>query len=243
MTRRIFGSFGIKFEHCTRLPQQGGAVALIDLVQRVGGTFLRAGRPNPDPSREINNEGGIWPTDIAHELFPVGERPGLGFVQDGSFVSVGCDISYVDMRRVDAATRNSQTAPLYVDVQRVDAVATGFLRFAELVYPHLCPEYGWLDESGERLYREQDVPARKIAYLFWANFFGPPYVERYGRDFLLGAPGWRVEELSDGGILYVLSPSFVNLWQVAKEKEVLDYFRRKAPGIRPYRRVRDKVLE
>ena len=224
MTRRIFGMFAIEFYHCTRLPLQSGTEALISLVQQLSGTFLYAGKPDPDASRRFDDGTGLWPTEIRHAAFSGSERPSLGFVQDGRSVSVGCDISYVDPRRVDRAT-------------------SSFLEFAELIYPHLGPEYGWLDEVGERLHREQDIPGRKIAYLFWANFFGPPYVERYGRDFLLGAPGWRVEELSDGGILYVLSPSFVNLWQVVKEKEVLDYFRQRVPGVRPYRRVRDKVLE
>ncbi len=224
MTRRIFGEFAMEFYHCTKLPLQGGTGVLIELLERLGSTFLYAGKPDPGASRRFDDGTGLWPTEIRHELLPPGERPSLSSVEDIRLMSVGCDISYVDPQRVDSAT-------------------SSFLRFAELLYPHLGPEYGWLDEVGERLHREQDVPARKLAHIFWANFFGPPYVERYGRDFLLGAPGWRVEELSDGGILYVLSPSFVNLWQVVREKEVLDYFRRRIPGVRPYRRVRDKFLE
>ncbi|MBI4317573.1 MAG: hypothetical protein HY675_03705 [Chloroflexi bacterium] len=224
MTRRIFGMFGIKLYHCTKLPQQGGTEALVDLVQGLGGTFLYARKPDPDARQANRDEHGLWPTEIRHELFAGGERPSLGFVQDTRSVSVGCDISFVDPRWVDATT-------------------SSFLRFAELIYPHLGPAYGWLDEVGERLYRGQDVPARKLAYIFWANFFGPPYVEKYGRDFLLGAPGWRVEELSDGGILYVISPSFVKLWEVVKPKQVLHYFQQVAPKVRLYRWVSDKFLE
>jgi len=43
--------------------------------------------------------------------------------------------------------------------------------------------------------------------LFWANFFGPEYVEMFGRDKLLSAPWHRSEELSDGGLLLFISES------------------------------------
>lgn len=223
---RIFGDFAINLCDCSALPTQGGARQLIELIQRQGGTFLRSGKPDPDPFQRINSRGDIMATGLRHELLPYGGPIGVGFSfgQDMRWVSVSCDISFIDP-------------------QKVDTSASSFLRFAELIYPHLGPAYGWVDEVGTRLPKEEDVAARKLKYTFWANFFGPPYVERYGRDFLLGAPGWRVEELSDGGILYVLSPSFVNLWQVVRENEVLGYFRRRIPGVRPYRRVRDKFLE
>lgn len=43
--------------------------------------------------------------------------------------------------------------------------------------------------------------------LFWANFFGPEYVEMWGRDRLLSAPCYKVEELRDGGMMILLSKS------------------------------------
>lgn len=228
MTPRVFGDFALEFVDCSALspiPVEA-AKESVTVVQLVGGTFLYAGEPDPDPWQRIDSQGNIWPIDLKHESLHTGSAFGatFAFLGDERDLSVGCDISFADARKVDDA-------------------ATSFLQFAQLIYPHLEPAYGWIDEVGTRLHRTRDVPSRKLEYIFWANFFGPPYVERYGRDFLLGAPGWRVEELRDGGILYVLSPSFVNLWQVVREKEVLDYFRRRVPGVRPYRRVRDKVLE
>ena len=73
-----------------------------------------------------------------------------------------------------------------------------------------------------------------LKYIFWANFYGPAYVEKYGRKFLLGAPGWKKEELDDGGILYVVTESYYDWW-TKPPKDVLDYFRTQVPGIKLYR--------
>lgn len=228
MTRRIFGDFALEFVDCSQLSPEPvqAAQQSITLVQRLRGTFLYAGKPDPNPLERIDTRGDVWPTHLRHELLRTGSAFGasFAFLQDERDVSVGCDISFTDPHRVDDT-------------------ATGFLLFGELIHADLGPTYGWIDEVGTRLHSTRDISARKLEYIFWANFFGPAYVERYGRDFLLGAPGWRVEELDDGGILYVLSPSFVDLWQVVREREVLDYFRRRIPGVRVYRRVRDKFIE
>lgn len=42
-----------------------------------------------------------------------------------------------------------------------------------------------------------------IEYASWLTVFPPELVESYGRDTLLSAPAWRVEELPDGGVLLV----------------------------------------
>ena len=49
---------------------------------------------------------------------------------------------------------------------------------------------------------------RRIPRISWANIFGPAYVKKYGKRFLLDAPGFRTEELSDGSILYQVTERF-----------------------------------
>jgi hypothetical protein len=39
-----------------------------------------------------------------------------------------------------------------------------------------------------------------IPDVYWLTFFGPPYVKLFGRERLLSAPAYKVEELSYGGI-------------------------------------------
>ena len=64
-----------------------------------------------------------------------------------------------------------------------------------------------LDEYGKVLSYNAPTGKARMALrgVFWANFFGPEYVEMFGRDNLLKAPCYRVEELSDGGMLLLLS--------------------------------------
>jgi hypothetical protein len=38
-------------------------------------------------------------------------------------------------------------------------------------------------------------------------FFDRGYVDKYGRELLAGIPGYRVEDLPDGGLLYQSRPS------------------------------------
>ena len=43
--------------------------------------------------------------------------------------------------------------------------------------------------------------------IFWGNFFGPEYVEMFGRKKMMTAPCYKIEELQDGGVLLLLSKS------------------------------------
>ncbi len=47
----------------------------------------------------------------------------------------------------------------------------------------------------------------KIYEVCWLNVFGPKLVETVGRERMLSTPAWRVEELSNGSVLLVLSPT------------------------------------
>jgi len=46
-----------------------------------------------------------------------------------------------------------------------------------------------------------------IKQLGWLNFFGKEKVEEIGREKLLSAPAYKVEELEDGAIVVLLSPT------------------------------------
>jgi hypothetical protein len=118
----------------------------------------------------------------------------------------------------------------------VDPEAQAQAGFAELLYPHLRPKYGWIDEPSGNLPSAKSIAATRREYIFWANFFGPEYVERYGRDFLLNAPGWKVEQLDDGGILYVATESYMQWWS-QEQPEIVKYFQAKVPKIQQYRAI------
>jgi len=91
----------------------------------------------------------------------------------------------------------------------LEVYAQNLLKLALSLYPHLSPSYGWVDEDEAEDRWVTEAIAAKLKVIGWANFFGPPYVNKYGRDFLLGLPGWKVEELADGGVFHQLTPSIV----------------------------------
>jgi hypothetical protein len=84
-----------------------------------------------------------------------------------------------------------------------------FLDLGKRLYEVVSPTFGWLDMSsgltGHTSFK--DVEALALPHLYWANFFSPSYVEKIGRSKILSAPAWSIEELPDGGLLYVLSSS------------------------------------
>jgi hypothetical protein len=77
------------------------------------------------------------------------------------------------------------------------------------LYPLTRPWLGCLDEAFSDSILSRDVRKLRLTHIGWVNFFGPAYVEKYGRDFLLGLPGHKTELLPDGGVFHQLSPAFV----------------------------------
>lgn len=68
---------------------------------------------------------------------------------------------------------------------------------------------------------KEDLKRGTIKNLFWFNIFPPKLVEKIGKEKLLSAPGWLVEELADGGIMLVLTrhPFFTYTLHEHKEKK------------------------
>ena len=65
-----------------------------------------------------------------------------------------------------------------------------------------------------------------IPNVYWANFFGKPYVEMIGGDKLRAAPCHRIEEMSDGGIMLMLTETpeeSISKEGRAKAKEVKEH--------------------
>lgn len=94
-----------------------------------------------------------------------------------------------------------------------------FLDLGRELYAVLRPAFGWLgfcQLSGHTGF--DDVEQLGVPHVYWANYFGPDYVSKLGREHLMSAPTWSTEPLVDGGILYVLgsSPGVVCEDHVAK---------------------------
>ncbi len=93
--------------------------------------------------------------------------------------------------------------------------------------PRTRPALAWCGESPMPQNLALRVARRReLWFVNWINVYGPPYVEAYGRDFLLGAPGHLKRELPDGSILYQVTPGLApSEAGDPPPREVEDYFR------------------
>lgn len=80
-----------------------------------------------------------------------------------------------------------------------------FLDIGRSLYQIVSPSFGWVDFDHGLQTTHEDIESLELPTLYWANFFGPPYVARIGREKIMSAPAWSIEELPDHGLLYVLS--------------------------------------
>jgi len=79
------------------------------------------------------------------------------------------------------------------------------LDIGKSLYKIVSPSFGWVDFDYGLQTTYKDIESLELPTLYWANFFGPPYVARIGRAKIMSAPAWDIQELPDGGILYVLA--------------------------------------
>ncbi len=82
-----------------------------------------------------------------------------------------------------------------------------FLDLCKGIYEVVQPSFGWIDFDGGLFTTHPDIEGLQLPALYWANFFGPSYVKKLTRDRILNAPAWAIEELVDGGLLYLLGTS------------------------------------
>jgi len=107
----------------------------------------------------------------------------------------------------------------------IDAYARLFLEIASSIYPILRPAFGIVDYSGMTggtIFKE--VLACKTKTIYWSTFFGPNFVNKYGREYFLNAPTWKKSELSDGGVLIQLNENLKNPRDFVALDEVKKYF-------------------
>lgn len=143
---------------------------------------------------------------------------------------------YIQSGRQFTVTQNTEGQPL----GEVLNLTNGQLAFAKLLWPVLRPKYGWIDQMGENTPGMKSIAKTELRRLFWANFFGKEYVEKFGREFLLNAPGWKKEELEHGGMLYIVTPSYLE-WRNNPPNDSIDYFRRLVPDLRAFQSKGSKI--
>lgn len=219
---------------CRGLPEEKGRAAaeLIRVLRARGVEFLPlSGSPetDPHPEQKVDVAGAI--SSLVGVEHPVLGKS-FGHAASGRPRAYGsADLTFTGpfgavMNVTQGADRN--------DPPTWNALADGLWRFSSLVRPDLRPDYGYLDRLGRN--DTTNVPRLELKYLFWKNVFGPPYVEEYGRNFFLAAPGGCVEH-PDGSVEYGPEPDFL-AWATKPAgpvaQDALRYFRQKFPKIKLY---------
>jgi hypothetical protein len=94
-----------------------------------------------------------------------------------------------------------------------------YLETSKLLYDLFSPQYGFIHQTEDKLkmatiqdprYGKTILPIninRGLPGIYWANFLGQNFVEKLGRSRLLSAPCYKVEELTDGGLLFLTGHS------------------------------------
>jgi hypothetical protein len=191
-----------------------------------------------------------WPSEIVEDVDEVIDEE--GDIQVGTSV-IHDDLSIQSVSFIDRGTADiyfdsqcngfiiGQSAGLSLEGQegfqstkQSDALAIKQEEFAERLFVKLRPLYGWTDEAGENTPGTKKIRTMTPTVLFWANYFGPEYVNAIGRDFLLATPAWKVQEIEDCGIVVVCNESYTEWWSKSN-RPAIEHFRAKYPKIKAFR--------
>jgi len=83
-----------------------------------------------------------------------------------------------------------------------------FLTFVVELCSTFSVDYGLIAQSvQERLQSPVLTPTERLPGVYWANFFGRPYIDFFGREKLLATPCCEVREISDNLILLLTADS------------------------------------
>lgn len=240
MPRQEFQTLETWFFRCSRIDKPGkqGAQQLLDILHSSGGRFLWPNESedtdvplwqvNPDPGEDIAEDGAFSISDFSHPLLgrslfeptPLRDFPPT------------CTVSYWPGFQLMHVSQSGSSAKS----KNLNELAEGQLELARSLFPHLQPALAFIDEQAgieENAFHRllEDYVARiDLPYLCWANLFGPAYVQKFGADFFLNAPGCRKEHLPGAGILHVTTSRFYTWWK-EPAAEILAYFRQAFPKV------------
>jgi hypothetical protein len=92
-------------------------------------------------------------------------------------------------------------------------------------YQYLKPWYGWMDYDQNKFLSQEAIRDRnELNTLYWANFIGPQYIEKYGANLFLDAPVWKSVRLNDGGLFLQQSENYTHPVSGEEKRKLQEYF-------------------
>jgi len=113
-----------------------------------------------------------------------------------------------------------------------DEIAQKCVDYGKEWFPIFKPQYGWVDLGSQ--ISPNKVKKVVIERLPWVSFFGPNYVEKYGKDFLLGIPAYKTGEIDGGGVFVQLSRNFTDKSSYPPFEKLAEYMAQKGIKLKPY---------
>lgn len=159
------------------------------LAKNLGEIYCRSLAQLRLPMRPWNADSYQSPQDALRESFDRGERIVLDVEGEESIVSVDRETGSLNL------TFEMQDLPTSVS-ERQKALA-----ILDSLFESLTPKFAWADRDGE--YPKGLVKAvtdTSLNWIFWCNFYGPAYIEKYGLDFFLHAPFASTHTFAQQGV-------------------------------------------
>ncbi|MFP3853202.1 MAG: hypothetical protein ACLFWD_02790 [Anaerolineales bacterium] len=108
-----------------------------------------------------------------------------------------------------------------------DLVVHVLEEIANIFYDLFTPHYTWMSYSPPSYNRMagESILDLKLHELHWLNIFGAPYVEKYGKEFLMSAPVHSTRALEDGGVELRLGRRLDQDDDEVSVEEIIEYFK------------------
>jgi hypothetical protein len=132
----------------------------------------------------------------------------------------------VDMKRFSRAKFNKILA--FIHENHVSSVAQQkkLLNLAIEISLIINTDYGFIAHNRqERRHSPVLTPAERLPGIYWANLFGRPYIEFFGREKLLSTPCYEVREIT-GDLILLLSAESPNAKEMIDDDEVVNQIKR-----------------
>lgn len=113
-----------------------------------------------------------------------------------------------------------------IDISKIQEVAKNLMNACGVIYQETKSVIGAVGHFDDKWFLNKNLNKLELVSLGWANYFGPEYVNKYGKDFFMSAPGYKKQELPDGGILYLVSKDFIttDIKDAPTKEVVTNYF-------------------
>ncbi len=205
---------------------------MVQFLREIGARFFKtAPFPPPeekDPESSIKRNGRLIGSIVCtHPL--LGTAIKSDAVKDGFLALYGngiCDKSF----RISAEGLRDDGEGFETNIQHL---ATGRVEFLKLIVSKMGVQLAFVDDVWGTKFTDKSLAEARCRHLFWTTYFGPSYVEKYGRDFLLNTPAFKTEEL-EGGVLITVTEKFLD-FALNEPKETLKYLRQEFKGMRANR--------